>query len=100
MSKFFHGQPLNYPAQIKFLSEGCATYRDLFEDETITNTKKKVDLNDVRILRLKQALSRDKTRVYYSGSDIRHDDLEKKNRTGSLFIARRNLYDLAVRESK
>jgi len=96
MSKFFHVQPPNYLSQIKLLSEGCASYRDLFEEETITNTKKKADLNDGRMLRLKQVLSRDKTRVY-SGSDIRYDDLEKKNRTGSLLTAGRNLYDLAVR---
>ena len=97
MSKLFHGQPPNYRAQIKFLSEGRAAYRDLFEEETITNAKKKADLNDVMMLRLKQALSRDKTRVSYSGSNIRHDGLKKKNRTGFLLIAGRNLYDLAVR---
>ena len=52
ISKFFHGQTPNYPAQVKLLSEGRATYRDLFEEEKITSTKKKVDLNDVMILRL------------------------------------------------
>lgn len=96
-SNFFNGQPPNYPAQIKLLSEGHAAYRELFEEKTITNTKKKADLNHARILRLKQALSMNKTRVYYSGSDILSNGLEKKDWTGSLLIAGRNLYDLAVR---
>ena len=52
------------------------------------------------MLHLKQAVVRNKARVYYSGSDICYDDLEKKNRAGSLLIAGRNLYNLAVRRSK
>ena len=57
-------------------------------------------MNTVKRLRLKVILSRDRSRNYYTGRDIRADDLEKKNRTGSLLITGRNLLDLAVKGSK
>ena len=41
MARFFHGSPPNYPSQIKLLSEGRSLYRDIFEEETVKNTKKR-----------------------------------------------------------
>ena len=97
MARFFHGSPPNYPSQIKLLSEGRSAYRDLFEEATVKSTKKKADIDEVRVLRLKSVFSGRDGRVYHSGVDIRWQDLEKKNRTGALLVGGRNLHDLATK---
>ena len=76
MGKFFHGRPPNYPSQIEMLAEGRVGYADLFEEVEVPATKKKDDINTVTRLRLKQIITNDERRVYYSGTDIRPDDLE------------------------
>ena len=78
MGKYFHGRPPNYPSQIEMLVEGRAGYADLFEEVEVPATKKKDDINTVTRLRLKQIITNDERRVYYSGTDIRLEDLEKK----------------------
>ena len=100
MARFFHGSPPNYPSQIKLLCEGRASYRDLFEEVTMKSTKRKADIDEVRVLRLKSVFSGRDGRVYDSGVDIRWEDLEKKNRTGALLVGGRNLHDLATKGSR
>ena len=97
MSKFYHGHPPNQPSQIRLLSEGRAAYRDLFEEDIVKTTKKNADIDSVRVLRLKHVLCGCRGTSYHSASDINWQDLEKKNRTGSLIIGGRNLHDLAAR---
>ena len=78
MSQFYHGRPPNYPSQIELLSEGRVAYCDLYEEVDVSISRKKDDGNVVTKLRLKEVLSCDSSRVYYSGVDIRVVDLEKK----------------------
>ena len=54
----------------------------------------------MRVLSLKTVFSGWKGRVYHSGSDIRWEDLEKKNRTGVLLVGGRNLHNLAAKGSR
>ena len=49
--------------------------------------------------RLKQIITNNERRVYYSGTDIRPDDLENFL-TGSVLIGGRNILDLAQRGSQ
>ena len=78
MTKYFHGRPPNFPSQIKLLAEGRVNYNDLYEEVDFIAKKKGDDVDAVKRLRLKQSLTRDYNRNYYSGYDINEEDLEKK----------------------
>ena len=78
MDKFFHGKPPNHSSQINILAEGRFTYSDLYEEVEMAATKKNDDSTTVKILRLKNILIHDPSRIYYSRTDIRANDLEKK----------------------
>ena len=96
MSRFYHGKVPTHPAQIQLLSEGRLKYRDLFDVIDVGTTSKHAkDDSSIQKLMLKKILSRDQSRSYFSGVDIRAEDLEKKNKTGVVLITGRNLHDLA-----
>ena len=98
---FFHGKPPNHPSQIHLLAEGRLKYSCLFESIQIkTTSKKSKDSTLLEKLKLKQLLSRDNSRNYFSGIDIRAKDLEKKTKNGCVLITGRNLYDLAIKGMK
>ena len=98
MSLFYHGKPPNHPAQIQLLSEARLKYRELYDEVDVPTTSKRAnELSSVKRFQLKKSLSRDNSRSYCSGIDIRLEDLEKKNKTGSVLITGRNLLDLAVK---
>ena len=78
MTRFFHGRPPNNPAQIKLLAEGRLAYGDLYEEVDYTAKKKDATASTVKRLRLKQTITRDTTRNYYSGVDISDIDLKKR----------------------
>ena len=94
---FCHGKPPKYPSKIKLLAEGKLNYEDLYEEIEMTATKKTDGATNVKRLQLKQILTRDTGRIYYSGINIRSNDLEKKCRTGNLLIGGRNILDLATK---
>lgn len=54
----------------------------------------------MKVLRLKNVFSVRDGRVCHSGSGVRWEDLEKKNRTGALLVGSRNLHDLAAKGSR
>ena len=83
MEQFFHGRDGTAPSQIKMMAEGVGRYKELYEEKkksTITsrNGGSKKKRNTPRYY-LKQSLSRDDSRLYYQGSDITFNDLEKKS---------------------
>ena len=101
MSEFYHGVTSTSPSQILMLTEGISPYSDLFDTtthRTITSksasSRKK---SPTTKLFLKQKLSRDDSRVFYTGTDISFSDLEKKNRTSNTIINGRQLTDMAKR---
>ena len=98
-SKFYHGDK-NPPSQIKLLAEAHVNYRDLYDVEHSSALNKNDDARSVQRYKLKRELTVNDNTSYYSLSDIRHDDLEKKNRTGSQLVTGRNFYDMAVRGMK
>ena len=100
MFKFYHGRPPNHPSQIKLLSEGRLAYSELYDEVLIPSTNKNESSEPVKRLRLKHILTRDDTRNYYSGTDIRANDLEKKNLTGNILIGARNIHDLAIKGAR
>ena len=78
VSRFYHGRPPDFPSQIALLCDGKVAYSQLYEEVEVPVLKKNVKKGSERRLRLKKMLSRDASRDYYSGVDIRSDDLEKK----------------------
>ena len=100
ISNFFHGRPPNYPSQIQLLSEGRVAYADFYEKVEFDATKKSDNISSVKSLRLKQILTRDERRLFYSGVYIRSMDLENENKTGTVLIGGRNLLDLAQKGSR
>ena len=100
MAKFFHGKTPDRPPQIKMLEEGQLNYRYLHKEVELPATKKNDNLAAVKKLRLKSILSLDSNRIYYNGTDIIYDDLEKMNRTGALLIGGMNLLDLATKAAR
>ena len=93
---FFHGKP-SCPPQIELFAQANINYRDFFDSETVTSSKKTDTSSDIVRYYLKPSITQDPTRRYFSGVDLRYDDLEKKNRTGSALITGRNLVDMALR---
>jgi hypothetical protein len=94
---FFHGVTGKNPSQVRMLTEGKLHYADLYDTTThrnVTSKKKKTTCSKVV---LKQSLSKDETRLYYLGTDINVDDLEKKNRSGDTLLNGRQLVDMAKR---
>jgi hypothetical protein len=94
---FYHGVSGKNPSQIGMLSEGKLHYADLYDTtlhRNVTSKKKKTTCSKVV---LKQSLSKDDTRLYYLGTDINVDDLEKKNRSGATLLNGRQLVDMAKR---
>ena len=83
MEQFFHGRDGTAPSQIKMMAEGVGRYKELYEEKkkstiiTSRNAGSKKKKNTPRYF-LKQSLSRDDSRLYYQGSDISFNDLEKK----------------------
>ena len=74
---FYHGQSLNRPSQIKILSNGTATYRDLYDSSQHVVTKKSEISQSSSVLTLKSSLSLDQNMNYCAGIEIRCKDLEK-----------------------
>ena len=79
LSEFFHGKAPHRPSQIKLLSDASLCYRDLYEKVTNIATKKNDDLDSIVNYKLKDSLTLDLNRQYYSRGDITALDLEKKN---------------------
>ena len=104
MHKFFHGKVPSHPAQIKLLAEGHLNYRDLYDVVNVNVTKKKVSRNQTPPsalkLKLKDILTNYSSRSFYSGEDIFHLDLEKKNKSGPTLITGRNLHAMAIRGAR
>ena len=102
MSQFYHGVTNTSPSQILMLSQGISPYDDLYETTThravtskTASSRKKTPTTKMY---LKESLSRDDSRVFYTGTDITSSDLEKKKRTGSTIIINgRQLTDMAKR---
>ena len=100
MQGFYHGIEPSHPSQIKLLSDNHINYRDMYDEITVTSTHKSDNINSTHKYRLKKLLTQDLSRNYYSGHDIRSDDLDYKNRTGSPLITGRNLVAMAVKGVK
>ena len=105
MNKFFHGKVPSHPPQIKLLAEGHLNYRDLYDVVNVKITKKKVGYKkntspSASKLKLKDVLTNSSSCSYYSGEDILHLDLEKKNKTGPTLITGRNLHAMAIRGAR
>jgi hypothetical protein len=102
MFQFYHGVTNKSPSQIHMLCQGVSPYCDLYETTThravtskSTGTRKK---SPTTKMFLKESLSRDDSRMFYTGTDICNHDLEKKNRNGSnTIINGRQLTDMAKR---
>ena len=100
MGENIHGRLPNYPSHIELLVEGRVAYSELYEEIESTATTKNDDVNTVSRLRLRQVLSNNISRVYYSNFNIRVNDLEKKKKTGFILIRGRNILDLALKGSR
>ena len=97
ISDFFHGVTGKSPSQIRMLCEGKLHYGDLYESSlqrNLTSRKKKTTTTKIY---LKENLSRDDSRVFYLGTDIFFNDLQKKNRSGDTLLNGRQLIDMAKR---
>ena len=103
MDKFFHGKTPTHPAQIKLLAEAHLNYCALYEEMDVT-VKKKNDSTGSKTtavsFKLKDIVTNDRSRLYYSGTDIRYEYLEKKIRVGNQLITGRNLHAMAVRGAR
>ena len=97
LTRFYHGHAPNYPSQIKLLAEGKHVYRVLYDEVEVTTTKKKDNINNIKRLKLKNNITHDSHRDYYSGTNILSEELEKKNKTGLMLIGGRNLHGMATR---
>ena len=97
MYDYFHGKRPNHPPQISLLAEAHMNYNELYDYDNCNATNKNDDSDDIKKTWLKSSLTRDSSRLYYSSTDIRASDLEKKNRTGNMLITGRNLHDMAIR---
>ena len=85
MDKFFHGKTPTHPAQIKLLAEAHLNYCALYEEVDVTVKKKKAKKASTTTaisFKLKDMVTNNSSRVFLSGTDIRYEDLEKKNRVG------------------
>jgi hypothetical protein len=106
MQQFFHGINGSSPSQVQMLAEGTSHYKDLYETGVVSivtskvASKKKNRPEQVSRRHLKIDLSRDENTLYYVGSEIRHEDLEKKNRVGRELLNGRQLTDMARRGLK
>ena len=80
LNTFYHGDSNKSPSQIKMLAEGIAPYSDLCSSRTtnIITKKKSMSSNTNRTrLYLKDSLSREPYRSFYTGNEITCNDLEK-----------------------
>ena len=104
MDKFFHGKMPTHPPQIKLLAEAHLNYSGLYEEVSLIVKKKKASSKASKrtslSFKLKDMVSNNSSRVFYSGTDIRYEDLEKKNRVGNQLITGRNLHAMAVRGAR
>ena len=100
MEQFFHGKEPSHPSQVRLLSEASSPYHLLFDEVHSVATKKNASVSNTTRFVLKDILSLDSSRKYFSNESINYLDLEKKNRTGSLLITGRHLYDMAKRGMK
>ena len=78
MHNFFHGVKPTHPPQIKLLADAHVNYRDMFDEIVVSSTTKDDDLSTVKQYSLSKRLTQDISRLYYSGVDLRHEDLEKR----------------------
>jgi hypothetical protein len=102
MFQFYHGVKDTKPSQILMLCQGVSPYSDLYKTITQQTVSKKSPNKKKKSPTiktcLKESLSRDESRVYYTGTDITKSDLEKKNRNGSNTILNgRQITDMAKR---
>lgn len=98
LSRFYHnGKPPNYPSQIKLLAKAKSFYPDLYKEIQVPSTNKKGKVKAVVRYKLKQTVSHDLHREYYTGASILFDELEKKNKMGKIFIGGRNIHGMATR---
>ena len=81
MSSLYHGDEPSIPSNIKMLCDGSFVYKELYDiagDEAVVS-KSSCDDSDSRTnLSLKVSLSRNKSRMFFVGTDILRSDLEKK----------------------
>ena len=74
MDTFFHGNTPPHPPQIKLLSEAHMNYSALYEEVNVTVKTKKVSSKASKrtslSFKLKDMVSNDSSRVFYSGTDI------------------------------
>ena len=82
MHKFYHGQTPSHPPQIKLLADAHVNYSELYDEEEINIESKrksqKATKSSMTRMKLKNRVSNDANVSYYSGTDIRFSDLEKK----------------------
>merc|ERR1740124_959107 len=100
MDKFFHGKTPTHPALIKLLAKAHLNYCALYEEVDVAVKKKKAankaSTNAAVSFKLKGMVTNDSSRNFVSGTDIRYEDLEKKNRVGKQQITGRNLHAMAA----
>ena len=97
MCMFYHGQLPNRPSQIKMLTNGTATHRDLYDSSQVVATTKSANSPSSSVLTLKPNLSLDLNTNYRAGIEMQSEDLEKKGVTGPLLVAGRTLLAMAKR---
>ena len=100
MGNFYHGKSPDQVPQIELISKAHINYSALFDEVISTATNKNDAIDSVRKYHLKKNLTRDQNRLYYSSTDIRPSDMEKRHRSGKQLISGRNVYDMATRGVK
>ena len=81
MQQLFHGINGSSPSQVQMLAEGTSHYKDLYEMGVVSMITSKVaskkKKQEVSRRHLKITLSHDENTLYYTGTEITHDDIEK-----------------------
>ena len=100
MSSLYHGDEPSIPSNIKMLCDGSFVYKELYDiagDEAVVSKSSSDDSDSRTNLSLKVSLSRNKSRMFFVGTDILRSNLEKKGRNGQQLVSGRNLLDMAKR---
>ena len=81
MSSLYHGDEPSIPSNIKMLCDGSFVYKELYDiagDEAVVSKSSSDDSDSRTNLSLKVSLSRNKSRMFFVGTDILRSNLEKK----------------------
>ena len=92
---FYHGQKSNRPSQIKFLCDGAASYRDIYDSTQSAVTSRSTYQSFKSILTLNSNLTLDLNLNYCCGQEILVSDLERKTINDPRLVTGRSLHGFA-----